>query len=119
MSVDTDTILKNANLNTSMASEEVVPLGKNSLSIPQPLPENVQITESYLQQFKQTQNFRVYKVTRDFHPLEKRHLKVTSGEMVSGFAEEGGWICAFKEVSPNHFGFIPKSYLQFERQTNS
>ena len=34
MSVDTDTILRNANLNSSIASEEVAPLGKNSLSIP-------------------------------------------------------------------------------------
>ena len=54
MSVDTDTILRNANLNSSIASEEAAPLGKNSLSIPQPLPDNIQITEQYLQQFKQT-----------------------------------------------------------------
>ena len=49
----------------------------------------------------------------------KRHLKVNTGELISGFAEENGWICAFKDISPNHFGFVPKNYLKFEHQTNS
>ena len=77
------------------------------------------MTESYLQQFKQTQNFQVYRVTCDFFPLEKRHLQVSKGEIISGFTEENGWICSFKDVSPNHFGFVPKNYLKFEHQTNS
>lgn len=44
---------------------------------------------------------------------------MSNGEVISGFAEENGWICAFKDVSPNHFGFVPKNYLKFEHRTNS
>ena len=55
----------------------------------------------------------------DFYPLEKRHLGVSRDEIISGFAEESGWICAFKDVSPNQFGFVPKSYLKFVHRTNS
>ena len=56
----------------------------------------------------------------DFYPLDsKRHLKVKTGELISGFSEENGWICAFKDMSPNHFGFVPKNYLKFEHLTNS
>jgi len=54
----------------------------------------------------------------DFYPLEKRHLAVRAGDVISGFTEEKGWILAFKDVSPNHFGFAPKSYLKFEHRTN-
>lgn len=122
LSIDTDTILKNANLNLndSMISDAKGVKGKNALPLPQPLAEGIQITEGYLKQFKQTQNFQVYRVICDFHPLDtKRHLKVTTGELISGFSEENGWICAFKDVSPNYFGFVPKNYLKFEHRTNS
>ena len=118
LSIDTDTILKNAALNTSMQSENQTK-GKNSLPLPNPLRPETQITEAYLKQFKKTQNFQVYRVICDFYPLEKRHLQVSNGELISGFSEEDGWICAFKDVSPNHFGFVPKDYLKFEHRTNS
>lgn len=62
----------------------------------------------------------MYRVLADFYPLEKRHLQVSKDEKVVGFAEEGGWICAFKENSKKDFGFVPKNfYLKFERATNS
>ena len=44
---------------------------------------------------------------------------MSKGELISGFAEESGWICAFKDISPNHFGFVPKDYLKFAHRTNS
>ena len=94
--------------------------GKNALPLPEPLADRIQITEAYLKQFKQTQNFQVYRVQCDFYPLDsQRHLRVTKGEIISGFYEISGWICAFKDVSPNHFGFVPKNYLKFEHRTNS
>ena len=117
LSLDTDTILKNADINESMTSD--AHHGKNALPLPQPLPERIQITEAYLKQFKNQQNFQVYRVTCDFFPLEKRHLGVSKDEIISGFTEENGWICAFKDISPNHFGFVPKGYLKFEHRTNS
>jgi hypothetical protein len=43
---------------------------------------------------------------------------VRAGDVLSGFTEENGWILAFKDVSPNQFGFVPKSYLKFEHRTN-
>ena len=62
----------------------------------------------------------MYRVLCDFYPLEKRHLRVTKGEKVIGFAQEDGWVCAFKESSKKDFGFVPADhYLKFEHQTNS
>ena len=55
----------------------------------------------------------------DFHPLEKRHLAVRIGEMFSSFKEEKGWLCGFKDVNPNAFGFVPKIYLKFDHETKS
>ena len=54
LSIDTDTILKNANqLNESMASDGLNgEKGKNILPLPQPLADSIQITEAYLKQFK-------------------------------------------------------------------
>ena len=45
-------------------------------------------------------------------------MKVISGDVISGVAEEGGWVLAFRDVSPNQFGFVPKNYMKFERRTN-
>jgi len=122
MSIDTDMILnaRADRLNTSMGSDAADFKGKNALPLPQPLPEAIQVTEDYLKQFNHTQNFKVYRVLADFHPLEKRHMRVARDEKVIGFAEEDGWICAFKESSKKDFGFLPaKYYLKFEHQTNS
>jgi len=103
-----------------MGSEGGFPNGKNALPLPQRLADSIQITEAYLKQFHKTQNFQVYRVLADFFPLDKRHLRVNKGEKVVGFAEQSGWICAFKESSKKDFGFVPKEfYLKFERQTNS
>lgn len=78
------------------------------------------MTEEYLKQFNQTQNFKVYRVLCDFYPLEKRHLNVNRDDKVIGFSEEDGWICCFKENSKKDFGFVPKDYyLKFEHLTNS
>ena len=119
MSIDTDTILRNANqqIETSMTSEQD-DFGRNAIPLPDPISSSIQITDQYLQRFKQTQNFEVYKVICNFFPNENRHLQVNSGEIVSGVTEENGWILCFKDVSPNHFGFVPKNYLKFERKTN-
>lgn len=54
LSIDTDTILKNANISidSSMVVDTQPALGKNALPLPKPLPESIQITEAYLKQFK-------------------------------------------------------------------
>lgn len=123
--IDVDTILKNATDgldDSSVASSAFVGdsrLGDNRLPLPEPLDRNIMINDQYLNKFKRTQNFTVYRVVSDFHGLEPRHLSAHTGSLVSGFADEGNWVCAFRDTSPNKFGFLPKNYLKFDHQTNS
>ena len=90
------------------------PLGSNKLPLPEPLDNSITINDQYLSNFKKTRNFSVYRVVSDFHAVEPRHLSAQTGSVVSGFADEGNWICAFRDTSPNKFGFLPKNYLKFD-----
>lgn len=127
LSIDTDTILRNANdnLNSSYTDDSqnyrtahAAP-NLNKIPLPNPLPANLAINNDYLAKYQSKTNFQVFRVTTDFHPLEKRHFAVKAGDLVSGFSEEAGWIGAFKDTNPNKFGFIPKNYLTLDHQTNS
>ena len=86
----------------------------NKLPLPEPLDPQVQINDQYLNKFKRNKNFTVYRVVNEFQAVEPRHLSAQSGSLVSGFADEGNWICAFRDTSPNRFGFVPKNYLRFD-----
>ena len=93
--------------------------GANKIPLPEPLDPTIEMNDQYLNKFKRTKNFTVYRVTTDFHPTDPRHLSAQTGNLVSGFSDEGNWICAFRDTSPNRFGFVPKNYLKFDHKTNS
>ena len=93
--------------------------GMNKLPISEPLDPNLIMNDQYLNRFRNTKTFNVYKLITDFYATDERHLNAQGGDTFNGFTEEGNWICGFKDTSPGKFGFLPNNYLKFVHSTNS
>ena len=72
-------------------------MGENKLVLPAPLPAHITMNAAYLERHKQTRQFRLYSVVCDYFAVDPRHMSLTKGEVVSGFSQEGEWVCGFKE----------------------
>lgn len=55
----------------------------------------------------------------NFVATDSRMLSLVTGESVTGFNQEGQWICGFKDTNKGVFGFAPLKCLQLERLTRS
>ena len=126
--IDVETILRQAeegldesNVSSTYQSLGGIGLGHgmNKLPLPEPLNPALLMNDQYLNKFRNTKTFNVYKVITDFYATEDRHLSAQGGDTFNGFSEEGNWVCGFKDTSPGKFGFLPKNYLKFDHSTNS
>ena len=81
--IDVETILRNAEegLDSSIASSNYQSLGAlgmghgmNKLPISEALDPNLIMNDQYLNRFRNTKTFNVYKLITDFYATDERHL---------------------------------------------
>jgi hypothetical protein len=94
-------------------------MSKNTASLPKPLPQGIRVDNSFLEEQTKQASFDLYKVVTEFFPTEKRHIGAAPGQSFSGCTEINGWVFGFVDTSPSLFGFVPKTYLEFERTTGA
>jgi len=92
-------------------------MSKNKSALPKDLPKGIRVDNSFLEEQTNAASFDMYKVEIDFYPTEKRHIAVSAGQIFSGCTEINGWVFGFMDNSPSSFGFVPKTFLKFERTT--
>eukprot|EP00347_Sterkiella_histriomuscorum_P023155 403335739 len=89
----------------------------NKLAVPNPLPQQIKVDENFLAQFSNPQVFYLFTAVEDFNAIEKRHLNMVKGQVFVGLKEFGtDWIFGCKENDPRAFGFVPKNYLDFQKE---
>lgn len=58
----------------------------------------------------------LYKARANFKSTDARYLSISEGDKVTGLYSTHGWVFAVKEEMSKQIGFVPESYLEFEKK---
>lgn len=74
LSIDTDTIIRQANENLETSQGSITSGAENKIPLPKPIDRSVLLNKEFLETFRKIKNFKIYTVQCDFVAVEPRHL---------------------------------------------
>ena len=87
-----------------------------SIQLPIPLPRSVSFKEKQLfNDLIEVTFVNVYWANANFKSSDSWYLSISVGDKVTGLYKVHGWVFAVKEEMSKQIGFVPESYLDFEK----
>ena len=87
-----------------------------SIQLPIPLPRSVSFKEKQLfNDLVEVKQVNIYEAISTFRSTDSRYLCIDTGDRVTGLYSTQGWVFAVKDQHSKQIGFVPESYLRYEK----
>ena len=87
-----------------------------SIELPIPLPWSVPFKEKQLfNDLVEVKQVNIYEAISTFRSTDSRYLCIDRGDWVTGLYSTQGWVFAVKDQHSKQIGFVPESYLEYEK----